>query len=70
MDASSLDELHDTRNKDVLSVADRVDLNLFSVDVFIHQYGLIFIYFDGSLEIMAKLIVIRNDLHCAPAKDE
>ena len=37
MDTGALDVLHDTRDQDVLPVADSVDLDLFSYQVFIYQ---------------------------------
>ena len=70
MYAGSLNQFHDARGKYILTVADSVNLNLFSADVFINQYGLIDIHLNGSLEIMLHILRLGYYLHSPSAKHE
>ena len=49
MDTGTLYEFHDTRDEYLLAVADRVDLDFFTDEVFIDEDRFIFVYFNGVL---------------------
>ena len=68
MDSRSLHELHDSRNKDMLSVADTVYLDFLAPDVLIYQDRLVLVYLNGSLEVASKVAFLGYNLHCASAK--
>ena len=70
MNARSLDKFHDTGYEYIYTVADRIDLDLFAHDVFIDKYGLIFIYFNSSFQIVAQIFLFADDLHGATAEYE
>ena len=68
MNPCAFNKLHDACHKDVSSVTNSVDLNLFSLNVFVNKHRLIFVDFDGGLEIVTKLFFVCNNLHSAPSK--
>ena len=70
MDTGTLDELHYAGDKDISSVANSIDLNLFTLNVFINKNGFVFIDFNGSFKIVAKLFFVGNYLHGTAAENE
>ena len=70
MDASSFDKLHDAWDEDVDAVADSVDLNFLTDDVFVNEDWLVFIDFDSGLEIVLQAILVIDDLHGSATENE
>ena len=70
MHAGSLHKLHNARDKDLLSITDRIHLDLFTADVLVHQNRLVFIDFNGGLQVAAQCFFLGNDLHSSSAKHE
>ena len=63
VDAGTFHQLHDSRNKDIVTVADRIYLDFFAADVLVYQYRFIGINLHRIFEIMTKLCFICNNLH-------
>jgi len=63
MDTCPFNELHDARHEHVVSVAYRIDLDLLALNILVHEHRLILINLDCCLEIMAKLLFVRDYLH-------
>ena len=70
MDTSALHQLHDTGYKDIFSVTNCVDLHLFAPNILVHQNRLVRIDLYGSVQIMAKLLFFRDDLHGPSAQNK
>ena len=70
MNTGALHQLHDSRYKYILSVTDRIDLHFFAPDILIHQHRLISINLHSGVQIMAKLILVCNDLHSSAAQNK
>ena len=68
MNAGTFHQFHDTGHEDVSAVTDGVDLNLLAGDVFVDQHRLVFVNFHSRFQIVAQLLLIGNDLHCATAE--
>ena len=68
MDARTLDVLHNTRDEDLLAVANGVDLQLLAHDVTVDQHRRIDVDLDGGLEIMTQTLLVGDDLHGAAAQ--
>ena len=52
MDARSLNEFHDTWDEDVDAVADSVDFDFLTDDVFVNEDWFVFVNFDSGLEVV------------------
>ena len=70
VDTRSFNQLHNTGNEYVYTVADSVNLYLFTLNIFINKYGLVFVYFNCALKILAELLLVCNDLHSSSAQNE
>ena len=70
MDTGTLDQFHDTGNKDIDTIANCVDFHLFALDILIHKDRLIFVDLNSRLQIMTQLLLIGNDLHRSAAQHE
>ncbi len=70
MDAGTLHQLHDARNKDIGAVADGIHFHLFAADVFVHQNRLVLVNLHGGLQVMAQMLLFCHNLHGAAAQNE
>ena len=70
MDACPFNELHYTRNEDSPSVAYRVDFDLFSSNVFIHEDGFVNVDLNGCFEVFSHVAIFGDDLHRPSAEDK
>ena len=70
MDAGALYKLHDTRNKHIHALADGIHLQLFSLDVVVHQHRFVLVDFHGIFQILSQLLFVGNDLHGPAAQHE
>ncbi len=70
MDTGTFHELHDTGDKYLFSVTDRINLDFLTNNIFIYQNRLILIYFHGILQVMTQHLFIRYDFHGTSAKHE
>ena len=67
--ARALHVFHNAWNEHVCPVANRVYLNFFSDDVFIHQHWLVLINFNGGFQVVAQTLFVRHNLHCPAAQN-
>ena len=67
MDARTLDMLHDTRNQNRFAVADRVDLQLGTHQVFINQDRILNLVGKNNLHIFMNIGVVVRDNHVLSA---
>ncbi|MNB99624.1 hypothetical protein D3C75_469130 [compost metagenome] len=68
MDACALHMLHDARNNNRFTVADRVNLNLFAEHVTVNQHRMLRIDFDRFNHVGHQFIVVIHDLHRTSAQ--
>ena len=68
MDTSTLNVLHDTRNQDILTVAYCVDLDLFTLQVFINQNRMILCNPVDDTDEFFYVLIIDGNLHTLSAK--
>ena len=67
MDARTLDVLHDTRNQNRFAVADRVDLQLGTHQVFINQDRILNLVGENDLHILMNIGIVVRDNHVLSA---
>ena len=70
MYAGALDVLHDSGHENILSVADRIDLELLAGDVFVNEYRAVRIDRNRIAEISSQAVFVCDDLHRASAEHE
>ena len=70
MDPGTFHQFHDTGDKYLFSVTDRIDLDFLTNDIFIYQNRLILIHFHGILQVMAQHLFVRHNFHGSSAKYE
>ena len=70
MNTGSLNQLHDTRQENFLSVADSIYLNFLTNNVFIYKYRSVLVHFNGSLEVMTEHLLICHNLHGTSTQHE
>ena len=70
MDAGALHQLHNAGDEHVPPVADGVDLHFPTLNVLVHQNGLVLVDFHGAFQVAAQLALVRHDLHGAAAQHE
>ena len=68
MHASALDQLHNAGDEHVVSVANGVHLDLFALQVFVHQHRLVLVNFHCGFQILPQMLVLRDNLHRAAAQ--
>ena len=68
MYAGALDVLHDSGHENILSVADRIDLELLAGDVFVNQHRAVRIDCNRIAEISSQAVFVCDDLHRASAE--
>ena len=64
----TLDMLHDTRDQDVGPVTDRIHLDLFSLEILVHQNRMILSDPVDDTDKLIDLLVIERDLHTLSAQ--
>ena len=70
MDTCSLNMLHNTGNEDIFAVAYSINLKLASHNVFINKNWLLCVDFNGRLQIVAKRLLVSDNLHRSAAENE
>ena len=68
MDTGTFHKLHDPGDKYLFSIADRIDLDFLTNDIFIYQNRLILIHLYSILQVMAQHLFIRYDFHGTSAQ--
>ena len=66
--ACSFYVFHDTGYEYVDAVTNSVNFQFFTLDIFVNQYGLVFIDCYCSFQVCSQLFFISNDLHCTAAQ--
>ena len=70
MDACPLDQLHDTGDKYLLAVTDRVHFQFLTGNIPVHQDRPVLVDLNGRLQVAAHLLLPGYDLHGSAAKDK
>ena len=70
VNAGALHQFHDAGDEHVPAVADGVNLHFPTLNVFVHQNGLVLVDFHGAFQVAAQLALVRHDLHGAAAQHE
>ena len=70
MNTGTLNKLHNTCNEHVLTVTDRIYLDLFTLNVVVNENRLVLIDLNRSSKVVTKLVFVAHDTHCASAKHE
>ena len=60
MNPCCFNQLHDTWNKDICTIADGIDFHFHTLDVFIDQYWLILIDFYCRCQIFNQFFIMVN----------
>ena len=63
MHPGRFNQLHDARNEDVVSIADRIDFDCTAMDVLIDQHRLILVDLDRRRQVFDQFFILMNDLH-------
>ena len=63
MHPGRFNQLHDARNEDVVSIADRIDFDFTAMDVLIDQHRLILVNFNRRRQIFDQFFILMHDLH-------
>ena len=69
MNAGSLDVFHNSRNKNVLSVADSVDFKLNSHHILVNQHRIFYSLCKNDFHIFFYVIVVECNNHILSAKN-
>ena len=67
--ACSFNVFHDTGYEYVDAVANCVNFQFFTLDIFINQYGLVFVDCYCCFQVCSQLFFVSNDLHCTAAQN-
>ena len=67
--AGSFYMFHDTGNEYIVTVAYCVYFQFFAFDIFVNQYRLVFVDFNGCFQVCAQGFFVGNDLHCTTAQN-
>ena len=70
MDTSSFDKFHYTGDEYVSAVANSVNLDLFTNNVFVNEYRLVLVNFNRGFQIVTKLFFCSDYLHSSAAENE
>ena len=68
MDTRALDMLHDTRNQDILSIADRVYLNLLTLQILVHQNRMLLGDPVDDADELFHILIVDGNLHALAAQ--
>ena len=68
MNAGALDVLHNARNQDILAVADRIDLNLDTLNVLVDQNRVLLRIAVDDADVLVDIVVRNRDAHTCAAE--
>ena len=70
VDARPLHQFHNPGHEHVPPVADRIHLDLFAPDVFVHQHRLVRVDLHRGFQVMPQLLLVGHNLHRPAAQHE
>ena len=70
MNACTFNKFHYTGNEDIYAVTYGINFEFLALDVLINKYGLILIYLNSGLQVVAEILILGDYLHCASAEYE
>ena len=67
MNTGTLNQFHDSRDKYIYAVTDRIDFQFLALNVVIHQYRLAYIHIKCGFQVGTEMIFSGDNLHCPSA---